>query len=122
LCPRTKQQAKQPFTEAAPERTDLVDLDEAPPWRVGQLSEIGVRLIARQIRVPFGMDQAGGTAILPGLYSALPFRPPLFSTPIRPPLRDRKFADSLLEEAVTSEPVSEAKFPVSRENTGNFHR
>jgi hypothetical protein len=26
--------------------------------------------------------------------------------PIRPPLRDRKFADSLLEEAVTSEPVS----------------
>jgi hypothetical protein len=99
LCPRTKQQAKQPFTEAAPERTDLVDLDEAPPWRVGQLSEIGVRLIARQIRVPFGMDQAGGTAILPGLYSALPFRPPLFSTPIRPPLRDRKFADSLLEGA-----------------------
>ena len=30
-------------------------------------------------------------------------------------------ADSLLEGAVTSEPVSEArKFPASRENTGNF--
>jgi hypothetical protein len=29
--------------------------------------------------------------------------------------------DSLLEEGVTSEPVSEArKFPASRENTGNF--
>jgi hypothetical protein len=28
--------------------------------------------------------------------------------------------DSPLEEAVTSEPVSEAKFPVSWENTGNF--
>ena len=30
-------------------------------------------------------------------------------TPIRPPLRDRKFADSLLEEGVSSEPVSEAR-------------
>ena len=28
--------------------------------------------------------------------------------------RDRGFADSLLEEAVTSEPVSEAKFPKYR--------
>ena len=32
-----------------------------------------------------------------------------------------KFAvDSLLEEAVSSEPVSEAEFPASWENTGNF--
>jgi hypothetical protein len=30
--------------------------------------------------------------------------------------------DSLLEEAVSSEPVSEAKFPASWENTGNFVR
>jgi hypothetical protein len=29
-------------------------------------------------------------------------------------------ADSLLEGAVSSEPVSEAKFPASRQNTGNF--
>jgi hypothetical protein len=35
---------------------------------------------------------------------------------------DREFADSLLEEAVTSELVSEAKFPASWENTGNFVR
>ena len=34
-----------------------------------------------------------------------------------------KFApDSPLEEAVSSEPVSEAKFPASWENTGNFVR
>jgi hypothetical protein len=33
---------------------------------------------------------------------------------------DRWFADSPLEEAVSSEPVSEAKFPASWENTGNF--
>jgi len=34
-----------------------------------------------------------------------------------------KFApDSLLEEAVSSELVSEAKFPASWENTGNFVR
>jgi hypothetical protein len=39
-----------------------------------------------------------------------------------PLARDRGFADSPLEEAVTSEPVSEAKFPVTWENTGNFHR
>jgi hypothetical protein len=32
----------------------------------------------------------------------------------------RFVADSLLEEAVSSEPVSEAKFPASREFTGNF--
>ena len=31
-------------------------------------------------------------------------------------------ADSLLEEAVSSELVSEAKFPASWENTGNFIR
>src|SRR5690348_4650134 len=37
-------------------------------------------------------------------------------------LRDRKFADSLLEEAVASEPVSGAKFPASWEFTGNFVR
>ena len=30
--------------------------------------------------------------------------------------------DSPLEEAVSSEPVSEAKFPASWENTGNFVR
>jgi hypothetical protein len=36
--------------------------------------------------------------------------------------RDRKFADSPLEEAVSSEPVSETKFPASWENTGNFVR
>jgi hypothetical protein len=30
--------------------------------------------------------------------------------------------DSALEEAVSSEPVSEAKFPASWENTGNFVR
>ena len=36
------------------------------------------------------------------------------------PQRDRWFADSPLEEAVSSEPVSEAKFPASWENTGNF--
>jgi len=36
-------------------------------------------------------------------------------------LRDRKFADSSLEGAVSSEPVSESpKFPASRQNTGNF--
>jgi hypothetical protein len=34
----------------------------------------------------------------------------------------RSATDSLVEEAVTSEPVSEAKFPVSWENAGNFHR
>jgi hypothetical protein len=35
--------------------------------------------------------------------------------------RDAKFAsDSPLEEGVSSEPVSEAKFPASWENTGNF--
>jgi hypothetical protein len=34
----------------------------------------------------------------------------MFLTPIRPPLRDRKFADSLLEEGVWSEPVSEIGF------------
>jgi hypothetical protein len=33
---------------------------------------------------------------------------------------DREFADSPLEEAVMSELVSEAKFPASWENTGNF--
>jgi hypothetical protein len=38
----------------------------------------------------------------------------------RPPLRDRGFADSPLEEAVTSELVSEGQFPASWENTGNF--
>jgi hypothetical protein len=32
----------------------------------------------------------------------------------------RFVADSLLEEGVSSEPVSEAKFPASRELTGNF--
>ena len=38
-------------------------------------------------------------------------------------LTEVEFAmDSLLEEAVTSEPVSEAKFPASWENTGNFVR
>jgi hypothetical protein len=31
-------------------------------------------------------------------------------------------SDSPLEEAVSSEPVSEAKFPASWENTGNFVR
>ena len=36
--------------------------------------------------------------------------------------RDREFADSPVEEAVSSEPVSEAKFPASWENTGNFVR
>jgi len=35
-------------------------------------------------------------------------------------LRNRWFADSPLEGAVRSELVSEAKFPASRENTGNF--
>jgi hypothetical protein len=36
---------------------------------------------------------------------------------------ESKFArDSPLEEGVTSELVSEAKFPASRENTGNFVR
>jgi hypothetical protein len=34
--------------------------------------------------------------------------------------RDRGFADSPVEEAVTSELVSEAKFPASWEITGNF--
>ena len=35
----------------------------------------------------------------------------------------RKFAvDSPLEKAVSSEPVSETKFPASWENTGNFVR
>jgi hypothetical protein len=37
-----------------------------------------------------------------------------------PPLRNRWFADSPLEEAVSSEPVSEPKFPASWENAGNF--
>jgi hypothetical protein len=36
--------------------------------------------------------------------------------------KDRFAMDSPLEEAVTSEPVSEAKFPASWENTGNFVR
>jgi hypothetical protein len=37
--------------------------------------------------------------------------------------RDRRFADSPLEEAVMSELVSEKpKFPVTREYTGNFLR
>ena len=36
------------------------------------------------------------------------------------PRRVRFARDSLLEEAVSSEPVSEAKFPASREFTGNF--
>ena len=37
--------------------------------------------------------------------------------------RKLRFAgDSPLEEAVSSEPVSEAKFPASWENTGNFVR
>jgi hypothetical protein len=40
----------------------------------------------------------------------------------RPPPRDRKFADSPLEEAVLSELVSEAKFPASWEYTGYFVR
>jgi hypothetical protein len=44
-----------------------------------------------------------------------------FDTAI-PTQRNRWFADSLLEEAVTSEPVSGAKFPASWENTGNFVR
>jgi hypothetical protein len=39
-----------------------------------------------------------------------------------PPQKIRFARDSPLEEAVTSEPVSEAKFPVRWENTGNFHR
>jgi hypothetical protein len=34
--------------------------------------------------------------------------------------RDRTFADSLLEEGVSSEPVSESPVPASRELTGNF--
>jgi hypothetical protein len=35
--------------------------------------------------------------------------------------RNRKFVDSLLEEAVSSEPVSgNPKFPASWENTGKF--
>jgi hypothetical protein len=34
--------------------------------------------------------------------------------------RDGWFADSPLEEPVMSEPVSAAKFPASREFTGNF--
>jgi hypothetical protein len=39
----------------------------------------------------------------------------------RSPTPKVRFAlDSLLEEAVSSEPVSEAKFPASREFTGNF--
>jgi len=39
------------------------------------------------------------------------------------PHRNRKFADSLLEEGVMCELVSESpKFPDSREKTGNFHR
>jgi hypothetical protein len=33
---------------------------------------------------------------------------------------DRRFADSPLEEAVSSELVSEARFPASREFTENF--
>jgi len=44
-----------------------------------------------------------------------------FDTAI-PTQRNRWFADSLLEEAVLSELVSEAKFPASWENTGNFVR
>ena len=37
------------------------------------------------------------------------------------PAGQLRFApDSPLEEAVSSEPVSVSKFPVSRENTGNF--
>ena len=36
-------------------------------------------------------------------------------------IEEVRFAgDSPLEEAVSSEPVSEAKFPASWENTGNF--
>jgi hypothetical protein len=40
----------------------------------------------------------------------------------RPPIASKvKFArDSPLEEGVSSEPVSEPKFPASWENTGNF--
>jgi hypothetical protein len=40
----------------------------------------------------------------------------------RSPGAARFASDSLLEEAVSSEPVSEAKFPASWENTGNFVR
>ena len=39
-----------------------------------------------------------------------------------PPLRNRWFVDSSLEGPVLSEPVSEAKFLASWENTGNFVR
>ena len=37
------------------------------------------------------------------------------------PIRTRFASDSPLEEAVACEPVSEAKFPASREFTGSFH-
>jgi hypothetical protein len=38
-------------------------------------------------------------------------------------IKEVRFApDSALEEAVTCEPVSEAKFPARCENTGNFAR
>jgi hypothetical protein len=38
-----------------------------------------------------------------------------------PPLRNQKFADSPVEKAVSSEPVSEnRKFPASWVNTGKF--
>ena len=36
-----------------------------------------------------------------------------------PPPRNRWFVDSPLEEAVSSEPVSDPKFPASWENAGN---
>jgi hypothetical protein len=46
---------------------------------------------------------------------------PIRSTPTM--IEEIRFAgDSPLEEAVSSEPVSEAKFPASWENTGNFVR
>ena len=38
------------------------------------------------------------------------------------PLRNRWFADSPLEERVSSEPVSTGRFPDVRENTGNLRR
>src|SRR5215472_12435750 len=35
----------------------FADLNKTLPWRVGQLSEKGVCHVARQIRIPFGMNQ-----------------------------------------------------------------
>ena len=86
------------------------------------------------VRMAQGAIEGSGVPLLVGLYSSHGsggrhhgrspdrYRPVPRYNGRRRLERNRKFVDSSLEEAVTSEPVSDAKFPASWENTGNLAR